>query len=245
VVNVYENADKIFNICKGYPIGTMSWGAGSIGPTSISTLVKDFRKRLTDNLIGKGYKIQAIAESFAKFMYEEHYVPAYGKWERKPAIGFIVAGYSKDQDFAEEWILEILEGNLKGPEILRGQNETGITWNGEPEAITRLFLGYSPDLPNVLRECNLENEKIAKIIAEIRPRLMVPLYTPPMPIKDVIDLAEFLVETTIKFSRFKPGAPTVGGPIEIATITKHEGFKWIKRKHYYDARLNLPIIKLI
>jgi hypothetical protein len=30
----------------------------------------------------------------------------------------------------------------------------------------------------------------------------------------------------------------VGGPIEIAAITKHEGFRWIQRKHFYPAGLN-------
>ncbi len=39
-------------------------------------------------------------------------------------------------------------------------------------------------------------------------------------------------------SRFTPGAPTVGGPIEIATITKHEDFKWVKRKHYWEEKYN-------
>jgi len=53
-----------------------------------------------------------------------------------------------------------------------------------------------------------------------------------------VNLAAFLVETTISFSRFSPGATTVDGPVEIATITKHEGFKWIRRKHYYPANLN-------
>ncbi len=61
-----------------------------------------------------------------------------------------------------------------------------------------------------------------------------------MPIQDAIDLAEFLVSATIQFVRFTPGEPTVGGPIEIATITKHEGFKWVSRKHYYDTRFNPP-----
>ncbi len=50
--------------------------------------------------------------------------------------------------------------------------------------------------------------------------------------------ADFLVHMTKMFSRFGPGAPSVGGPTEIAAITKHEGFKWIKRKHYYEQRLN-------
>ncbi len=60
----------------------------------------------------------------------------------------------------------------------------------------------------------------------------------PMPIQDAIDLATFLVDVTIKFSRFAPGPPTVGGPIEVAAITKHEGFKWVRRKFYYQAKYN-------
>jgi hypothetical protein len=46
------------------------------------------------------------------------------------------------------------------------------------------------------------------------------------------------VDTAIQFSRFMPGPQTVGGPIEIAAISKHEGFKWVQRKHYYTRDLN-------
>ena len=60
-------------------------------------------------------------------------------------------------------------------------------------------------------------------------------------IQDAIDLAAFFVDLTIKFSRFAPGAPTVGGPVEVAVITKHEGFKWVRRKHYYTAEYNPPL----
>ena len=64
------------------------------------------------------------------------------------------------------------------------------------------------------------------------------LFEPPMPIQDAIDLTEFLAETAVKHSRFTPGAATVGGSIEIAAITKHEGFKWVRRKYYYSRDLN-------
>ena len=43
---------------------------------------------------------------------------------------------------------------------------------------------------------------------------------------------------SIGFARFRPGANTIGGPIEIAAVSKHEGFKWVKRKHYFDSILN-------
>jgi len=31
---------------------------------------------------------------------------------------------------------------------------------------------------------------------------------------------------------------TVGGPIDVAVITKGDGFVWVKRKHYFRAELN-------
>jgi len=31
---------------------------------------------------------------------------------------------------------------------------------------------------------------------------------------------------------------TVGGPVDVALISKGEGFIWIKRKHYFDTELN-------
>jgi len=66
------------------------------------------------------------------------------------------------------------------------------------------------------------------------------MVSPAMPIQDAIDLAEFLVRLTTDYERFRlaRGAGTVGGPIEIAAITKHEGFKWVRRKHYYSREFN-------
>lgn len=64
------------------------------------------------------------------------------------------------------------------------------------------------------------------------------LVIPAMPIQDAIDVVRFLVETASKFARYGLRPETVGGPTEIAVITKHEGFKWVARKHYYTAELN-------
>jgi hypothetical protein len=59
-----------------------------------------------------------------------------------------------------------------------------------------------------------------------------------MPIKNAIELAIFMVETAINFVRFGPGHNWVGGPVEVAAITKHEGFKWVQRKLFYQRELN-------
>lgn len=43
--NQYYNADKVFNLKKGYPIGALTWGAGNIGVSSISTAALSIRHR--------------------------------------------------------------------------------------------------------------------------------------------------------------------------------------------------------
>ena len=114
------------------------------------------------------------------------------------------------------------------------------------EAIQRIMLGFSPLIYQVLAEVSggegKEPTTTQQLYAQLNQllvtRLSANLVFAPMPIQDAIDLGRFLVHASIMFSRFLPGAQMVGGPIEVAAITKHEGFKWISRKHYYDQSLN-------
>jgi len=244
VVNIYDNADKIFNLRKGFPIGAVTWGAGSIGQASISTLAKDFRKLITkdDNYkIDKDdYKVEDVANKFKEFIFGENYEIVFESLNdnQKPSLGFIVVGYSAGEPLAEEYLIQINKGKCIGPKLLRKKSDVGVSSQGVTEAISRVYGGVSLQLINVLREAGLDDKTLKNIIKLCRQRLPVPMVTPAMPIQDAIDLANFLVETTTQFTRFAPGPATVGGPTEIATITKHEGFKWIKRKHYFNTILN-------
>lgn len=238
VVKVYNHADKVFNLCKGQPIGAITWGAGSIGQASIATLMKDFREQLNQSYPDNESTIEQVAQKLATFMFEDHYNPEFKDWAAKPQLGFMVVGYSHGHDFAEEWKIDIVDGKLNGPYQVHQEHESGLTWNGETEAISRIFMGFGNGLESALINMRIDLEQASKIQNGLRERLTVPLVLPPMPIQDAIALAEFLVELTIKFSKFSPGAETVGGPIDVATITKHEDFKWVRRKHYFSQELN-------
>lgn len=247
VINVYNNANKVFNLRKGKPIGAITWGSGSIGAVSISTLIKDLRSRFSgesqqhlDWTIGENYTVQQVAERLRAYVFEEHYRNAFAAWPIKPALGFIVAGYSSGANAAEEFKIDINQNGECGPPIqLRQRPETGLTWSGEPDAINRIILGYSAELPNILQNnLGVPQEQMPIVMGLLQQNLQAPVVNPAMPIQDAIDLAEFLVDLTIKFKRFAPGAPTVGGPIEIAAITKHEKFRWVRRKYYFERNLN-------
>lgn len=59
-----------------------------------------------------------------------------------------------------------------------------------------------------------------------------------MPKQELIELAEALITITAMERKAAPGEGTVGGPVDVALITKHEGFVWIKRKHHFQRDLN-------
>ncbi|WP_461791565.1 hypothetical protein [Pedobacter sp.] len=59
--------------------------------------------------------------------------------------------------------------------------------------------------------------------------------------EDMSDLAESLVNITSlkrKFTSSDSADESVGGPVDVAIITKGDGFIWMKRKHYFDIENN-------
>ena len=242
VLNIYDHANKIFNLYKGLPIGALTYGLGNIGHASIATLAKDFRTIISKDLNPEKYTIKEIANDFSKFI-NERYTKAIAHIKspkNKPRLGFVIAGYSADSDLPEEYDIRFPEGVR--PKLIRPIEETGLTWNGEIEPLTRLILGHSSNLHQIIRR-NMsvfkEPELANKLMQDIHKNSQISLIQPGMPIQDAINLSEYLVNLAINFAKYRPGAPSVGGPVEIAVISKHEGFKWIKRKHYFSKELNI------
>lgn len=56
--------------------------------------------------------------------------------------------------------------------------------------------------------------------------------------EDLAEMAESLIYLTYLKRRFTMVEESVGGPVDVAVITKGDGFIWIKRKHYFEPTLN-------
>jgi hypothetical protein len=59
-----------------------------------------------------------------------------------------------------------------------------------------------------------------------------------LPIADMAALAKSLIELQSLKERVTDSSESVSGPIDVAAITKHDGFVWIERKHYFKPELN-------
>jgi hypothetical protein len=59
-----------------------------------------------------------------------------------------------------------------------------------------------------------------------------------LPLDEMAELAETLINLESLKEKVTQPTQSVGGPIDVAVITKIDGFIWVKRKHYFRPELN-------
>ena len=57
-------------------------------------------------------------------------------------------------------------------------------------------------------------------------------------LSDLSAVAETFLGASQIQKRVNPDLETVGGPVDVAVISKGDGFVWVKRKHYFEERIN-------
>ena len=230
---VYNHSRKIVNLREGLPIGAMVTGAGGIGNESIDTLLKDLRFRFNGKdkayahwtLDPEHYSMQDIASRVRQFLFEEK-SKAHGAttWTKVR-----LCGYSALRPLAEVWEVSLNGESSPEPVCVQNEQEFGLRWDGEYEALDRLVFGLGTRFNEFAAKHGLQPEQVLELREKLVPDLYELLFVEAMPMKDAVDLARYLVETTIGFVQFSVSrVKTVGGPIQIAAITKHEGFQWIQ-----------------
>ena len=237
---IYQHADKIVNLRQGLPIGAMVTGAGGIGNESIDTLLKDLRRRFNGEdearrdwaLDPARYTLGEVANRLRAFLFEEKAAAQAAEvWTRVR-----LCGYSADRPLAEVWEILLLGPNSPAPTQVQGEQDFGIRWDGEYEALSRLIFGLGTGFEDAAAASGLTPEAAGDLHAKLSPTLFELLFVEAMPIRDAVDLARFLVATTIGFVKFSVARrKTVGGSIAIAAITKHEGFQWVQRQDAFGA----------
>ncbi len=201
---VYVHAEKIVNLVKGLPVGVMVTGHGGIGSESITTILKDLRRRLSgrDHIWREwtvdpdDYDIESIAHRLATLLREKDL--------SHTSMHLRVAGYSSDRPLPEIWDLVAIDGVLGAPSLLRGEDQWGVNWEGQREALDRLILGIPAGVDEALEKGGCDRTLALQYIrgAVGSGHLYNHVVLPAMPIQDAVDLARYLVETTIGFVRY-------------------------------------------
>ena len=102
---------------------------------------------------------------------------------------------------------------------------------------------YSPDT-SIDELKDLISEELSEGQADWYEKVREEHYAPlarvisSLPVTDLAALAKSLVELQSLKERVTRDSESVGGPIDVAVISKHDGFVWIERKHYFRPELN-------
>jgi len=117
---------------------------------------------------------------------------------------------------------------------VQGEQEFGIRWDGEYEALSRLIFGLGTGFESAAVDSGLTPDAARDLHAKLSPALFELLFVEAMPIRDgrsgtVSRGDDRLCEVSVARTK------TVGGSIAIAAITKHEGFQWVQQQNGFGA----------
>ena len=133
-----------------------------------------------------------------------------------------------DQDYLN-WI------DITARKVLTGFAEELIKTLVLGKSITDKFLKHLPEIVNMtITEFSKSSEKFRKK-KYINPVLGAVEFLPK---EELANMAEALVSLTSTKRRVSREKETVGGPVDVAVISKGDGFVWVKRKQYFRADLN-------
>ncbi len=130
--------------------------------------------------------------------------------------------------------------------------------NLQSDYLTEILKDYSGWIfDNLTNHCNAsEKKRVKKIMENINSDILTEYqknlenyrkkhFSQPitqvitvLPKDELAEMAESLVNITSFKRRVSMDSETVGGPIDVAVISKGDGFIWIKRKHYFTPDLN-------
>ena len=141
--------------------------------------------------------------------------------------------------------MEGIDGNL----LAFMETSTNELFAGAVEEIVNLVAAADPKLGKNLKKAIAPMvpdllESLTERWKKRREKYWKPVVsiTSSLPKDEIAAMAEALVNLTKFRRRVTTDRETVGGPIDVAVITKGDGFVWVKRKHYFAPEYNPRVI---
>jgi hypothetical protein len=140
---------------------------------------------------------------------------------------FAIGGYDEDKPYGSVYIVEIPRRPVP---VEQSRNDFGITFGGQGEHSIRLIQGYDPRMLDIAKQMfSLSDQQITQLRGALAP-LMLGIPYGLLPLQDCVDLAVFLIHTTVSAQKLSLGIRGVGGSIDVAVITRREELRFIQQK---------------
>jgi hypothetical protein len=225
--STFDNATKLLQINKQKHIGVVTYGLGAIGQQEPRT-AHSFLPELDEKLPTERMSVADFTDKLGQFFLGHWRATMPENWQG-PDITFLVGGYDESAVYGRVFQINI-PSHPEGIEWNAGA-QFGVTWGGQLEYINRLVKGFDPRLPSVVeRHLELNEEQRKELEQHLERELSSRIPYQFLPLQDCVDLSVFLIRTTIELQAWIIGVRGVGGAIDVATITRTDGFEPIRRK---------------
>lgn len=223
----FDSVTKLFSFSPPHNfIGVVTFGAAGIGSRTVQSFMPEFeasleRARLT---------VREYAERLSAF-FGDHF----DEWRtREPNTPvnetyFVLGGFDDGEPYGTTANFTI--PSQRQPSIAFAGDNFGMRWGGQRDVVDRIVVGYDPGVLPVLQQAlGLTKEQLDAAAKELE------LFAKPLPfdifgLQDAVDLAILFIRTTIETQRLMAvQSRGCGGPIDVATITRQEGLKFVQRK---------------
>lgn len=212
VKNTFERNDGISGIV------ITGFGDKEIYPSLVSYMIEAVVDNKTKYLPQSDIRVGREADAFITPF-------AQGEMVRTFMEG-VVPSYKRD---AYQYVFRLLN---KYPDVLIEKVEEKVKIPKKTkDSLTKQLKDISKD---IFREFADEMEN------RIREKNTYPILraVEALPLEELASMAEAFVNLTSFKRRVTPVLETVGGPVDVAVISKGDGFVWIKRKHYFERDKN-------
>lgn len=233
----FDNATKLLSFTNENHkhIGIVTYGQAVIGGRSAHSFLPELENVLISEF---GYKRQTtrdyadLIRRFFKQRWDKFLEHQEGTVrDQIPPMVFIVGGYDPGKPYGTVFRFSLPQDN-DFEERNPGDSNFGITWGGQLEYASRLLHGYDPRVLNIIKDTfdpDAEQMKLLENNLKQNVEMRVPYDV--LPLQDCINLAILLIRTTISAQDLAIDVRGVGGLIELATITRSDGFSFVQKKN--------------
>ena len=262
--NHMTHMEKLFSLAP-LDIGVMTAGITGLGNRTIKSLISEFKDKkflFKKKQESSSYTLENVGNNLMEYI-SPHYLNEHPEENGyRPQLEFILAGYSKGQQIPST--MRITFPDEKN-ELFYG--EFGIMFGGQTKEIQRIIFGTNSDNKRLIAYRHADklykyHELLTDYLSERNITIELPdpekyideLHT----FSDGWDLDQFdadwgnfseqnaiecvywLVEIMCKSQQFSSALPTVGGEINLAIITKSDGFRFLSKREYQVGSYSVP-----
>jgi hypothetical protein len=232
IFSYFDNATKLLEVEGQDHVGAVMYGMAAIGnpPRTVAGYITEFEEELKSSTDGR-LAVADIAARLGQF-YTQQWREA-GMPDPVPGTGvdplhFLVAGFDQGEPYGRVYQVSVPMAPEPAEQYPGG---FGPIWGGQLEFAGRLLSGVDPRAAAIAKEhLNLTDEQEKSLQEEWARRLTLAIPGQFLSLQDCVDLSAFLVTMTSAVQTWTTQVRGVGGAVDVATITRTEGFRAIQRK---------------